>query len=61
MGSLEMNAYELADYLDAESSQARHGYVVNDWKLFENSAEMLRQQSKQIENLEKTIKDLRGK
>lgn len=38
-----MNANELADALDVESSQAEYGYVVDDWKLFRDAATMLRQ------------------
>ena len=46
-----MNANELADELDVESSQAEYGYVVDNWKLFRDAATMLRQQQEQINNL----------
>ena len=46
-----MNARELADCLDVESSQAEYGYVVDDWKLFNDAAVMLRQQQTEIEKL----------
>ena len=44
-----MNAYELALYLQVESSQAEYGYVVDDWKLLDDSAKMLRQQADELE------------
>ena len=46
-----MNASELADSLDVESSQAEYGYVVDDWKLFRDAAAMLRQQALEITGL----------
>ena len=47
-----MNANELADELDVESSQAEYGYVVDNWKLFRNAATMLRKQADRIGVLE---------
>ena len=47
-----MNAYELADALAVESSQMEYGYVVSDWELLDNSANMLRQQADRIGVLE---------
>jgi hypothetical protein len=47
-----MNAYELALQLQVESSQAEYGYVVDDWKLLDDSATMLRQQAEKIRNME---------
>lgn len=52
-----MNAYALADALDVESSQAEYGYVVDDWKLFSDSAKMLRQQADRIAFLENIVMD----
>ena len=46
-----MNANELADELDVESSQAEYGYVVDNWELFRNAATMLRKQQAEIEAL----------
>ena len=46
-----MNAYELALHLQVESSQAEYGYVVDDWKLLDDSANMLRQQADRIHEL----------
>jgi hypothetical protein len=48
-----MNAYELALHLQVESSQAEYGYVVDDWKLLDDAANMLRQQADRIAELEK--------
>jgi hypothetical protein len=53
-----MNANELADALDVESSQAEYGYVVDDWKLFSDSAKMLRQQQAEIESLRFQLSNL---
>lgn len=50
-----MNALELADCLDVESSQAEYGYVVDDWKLFNDAAVMLRQQQTEIEKLKDEV------
>jgi len=47
-----MNAYELALHLQVESSQAEYGYVVDDWKLLDDAANMLRQQADRIAELE---------
>ena len=47
-----MNAYELAIQLKAESSQAEYGYDVGDWKLYDDAANMLRQQADRIAHLE---------
>jgi len=47
-----MNAHELAIQLKAESSQAEYGYVVDDWKLLDDAANMLRQQAEKISNME---------
>ena len=47
-----MNAYELALHLQVESSQAEYGYVVDDWKLLDDAATMLRQQADRIAALE---------
>jgi hypothetical protein len=46
-----MDAYELALNLSVESSQAEYGYVVNDWKLLDDAANMLRQQANDIGSL----------
>jgi|688.fasta_scaffold320777_5 hypothetical protein len=50
-----MNAHELALHLQVESSQAEYGYVVDDWKLLDDAATMLRQQADRIAELEKRI------
>lgn len=47
-----MNAYELALHLQVESSQAEYGYIVDDWKLLDDAANMLRQQAEKISNME---------
>lgn len=46
-----MTAQELAVELDAASSEMEYNYVVNDWKLLSDSAEMLRQQALEITGL----------
>jgi hypothetical protein len=46
-----MNPEELAVNLDAASSDMEYGYVVSDWKLLSDSAEMLRNQAEEISNL----------
>jgi len=46
-----MNANDLADELDAASSDMEYNYHVSDWKLLSDAAEMLRQQAEQINNL----------
>lgn len=48
-------ALELADELDVEASQAEYGYVVDNWKLFKDSAAMLRSQEKYINLLHKLL------
>jgi len=53
-----MNAYELALQLQVESSQAEYGYVVDDWKLLDDSAKMLRQQADRIAELSKNVDEL---
>lgn len=53
-----MNANELADSLDVESSQAEYGYVVDDWKLFSDSAKMLRFQQDEINALREQVQYL---
>lgn len=50
---MKEEALKLADYLDVESSQAEYGYVVDDWKLFKDSAAMIR---KLVEELDKQYK-----
>jgi hypothetical protein len=50
-----MNANELADELDVESSQAEYGYVVDNWKLFRNAATMLRKQALEIQALHQIL------
>jgi hypothetical protein len=50
-----MNAKELADSLDSASSDMEYNYVVQDWKLLSDSAEMLRQQADRIKELEKYV------
>lgn len=55
-----MNANELADYLDVESSQAEYGYVVDDWKLFSDSAKMLRFQQEEINALREQVQYLQN-
>lgn len=39
---MKEEALKLAAALDVESSQAEYGYVVDDWKLFSDSADMIR-------------------
>ena len=53
-----MNAYELALHLQVESSQAEYGYVVDDWKLLDDAANMLRQQAQAIATLSDRIAEL---
>lgn len=48
----DMNAHDLADSLDVESSQAEYGYIVDDWKLFRDAATMLRQQQDKLTKYE---------
>lgn len=43
-----MNANELADSLDAASSDMEYNYHVSDWKLLSDSATMLRYQHREI-------------
>ena len=50
-----MNAYELAIKLDACSSDMEYNYVVNDWKLLSDSADMLRHQADYIKHLEEGL------
>lgn len=49
-----MSAYELADSLEAASSDMEYNYHVSDWKLLYESAIVLRKQAERIEVLEKT-------
>jgi len=53
-----MNANDLAAALDVESSQAEYGYVVDDWKLFSDSAKMLRFQQEEINALREQVQYL---
>ena len=46
-----MNAYELADALDAASSDMEYNYIVNDWKLLFDAATVLLQQQAEIAEL----------
>lgn len=46
-------AYELANELDAASSEMEYNHVVSDWQLLSNAADMLRQQEHYINRLHK--------
>lgn len=50
-----MNAYELADAL-----QETEPYYSTDYKLFDNAANMLRQQADRIAELERTLSIMEG-
>jgi chromosome segregation ATPase len=50
-----MNVNELADELDAASSEMEYNHIVSDWKLLSDSATMLRQQQAEIEALQSVV------
>ena len=54
----QMNANELAGQLQIESSNMEYGYVVSDWELLSDAADLIVKQAYEIEELKTTVRSL---
>ena len=58
MDDLKNTAIKLADELNLASSEMEYNYVVQDWKLLSDSADMIRKLVEELDNQEKEIQNM---